>query len=43
MPDAARRKSLKEIDERLRKLSELLDRIPDEEIARLIREDRDSR
>ncbi|MGC9021307.1 MAG: hypothetical protein ACP5KE_08895 [Candidatus Methanodesulfokora sp.] len=43
MPDAARRKSLEEIDERLERFSELLDRMQDEEIARLIREDRDSR
>ncbi|MGC9104425.1 MAG: hypothetical protein ACP5JF_06515 [Candidatus Methanodesulfokora sp.] len=43
LEDAVRRKVLEEIDERLERFSELLDRIPDEEIARLIREDRDSR
>ncbi|MGC8933339.1 MAG: hypothetical protein ACP5KE_09255 [Candidatus Methanodesulfokora sp.] len=43
LEDAVRRKVLEGIDERLERFSELLDRIPDEEIARLIREDRDSR
>ena len=41
--EAVKRRILEEIDTRLEKFPELLDKIPDEEVARLIREDRDSR
>ncbi|AKG38575.1 hypothetical protein MA03_03735 [Infirmifilum uzonense] len=43
LEEAVKRRILEEIDTRLEKFSELLDKIPDEEVARLIREDRDTR
>lgn len=43
LEDAVRRKVLEGIDERLERFSELLDSIPDEEVAALVREDRDGR
>lgn len=43
LEDVVRRKVLEEADSNLERFSEILDRIPDDEIARLIREDRDRR